>query len=143
MKNEPLMMLSIVFFVFGIAFILLFPMVNEMVVGDQVERHTATVINCTQEYRRSYLGNDSGETRYKFTVTATLEDGKEITAVEDKSFQQREYGRGETITVYGLKDHYKLNRDDLFAPWVGNSEIMYVVVVAISLIPMVISKLKR
>lgn len=143
MKNEPLMMLSVVFFLIGIAFVFFFPVVNEMVVGDKVEIHTATVVNCTQEYRRSYLVNDSGETRYKFTVTATLEDGKEITAVEDNSYQQRQYGTGEKITVYGLKDHYKINRDDLFAPWVGNSEIMYVVVVAISLIPMVISKLKR
>ena len=63
MKNEPLMMLSVVFFLIGIAFVFFFPVVNEMVVGDQVEIHTATVVNCTQEYRRSYLVNDSGDTR--------------------------------------------------------------------------------
>ena len=127
----------------GVIFVLVFPSINEAIVGDQVEIHTATVISCTQDYRRSFLAGRSGETRYTFTVRATLENGREITAVEDNSYQRREYSRGDKITVYGLKDNYKLERRELFAPWEGNSEILSIVIVAIGAIPMVVSKLKR
>lgn len=143
MKDDALTILCVVFFIIGIGFVFLFPAINEIISGEQVERHTATVVTCDQEYRRSFLTSKSGETRYKFTVTATLEDGKEITVVEDNSFQSREYTKGEQITVYELKNHYKLERSDLFAPWAGNSEIMYIIVVVFAVIPIVISKLKR
>lgn len=144
MKKSSLTILGVVSIVIAFVFVFAFPLVNEAIVGDQVETHTATVLTCDQKYRKSFLVKKSGETRYTFTVTATLEDGKEITAVENNSYQQREYSRGEKITVYGLKGKYKLDRKDLFAPWVGNSEILYLVIIVIGAVPILIgSKMKR
>lgn len=143
MKNEALIALSVLFLILGIGFVFLFPMINDMLVGDQVETHTATVLTCTQEYRRSYLSNKRGETRYIFTVNATLEDGKEIKTVEDNSYQKRKFSQGEQITVYGLKNRYSLNRDDVFSPWGGNNNLMYLIVVAIASIPAIISKARK
>ena len=143
MRKNTSIMLSLIFFVIGIAFVFLFPMVNELIVGDQVEVHKATVLSCTQEYRKSFLVHRSGETRYTFTVTARLENGLEVTATENNSYQQREYPSGTQITLYGLNGNYKIDRRDLFAPWAGNSEIMYIVIIVIGALPIIVSEIRK
>lgn len=131
MKKNTSILITVVYFLIAVAFVFLFPLINEMIVGDQVETHTATVVNCDQKYRLTLFGGGSGNHVYDYTVTATLEDGTEITAKETHSYQQSKFYSGEKITVYGLKNKYKLDREDLFAPWSGNTEVFYITLLVI------------